>query len=41
MAQRASRRGSHAPVRGITTYIIEDTEEARKNFLASGGLRST
>jgi 5-methyltetrahydrofolate--homocysteine methyltransferase len=30
-------RLSHALVRGITTYIIEDTEEARQNALASGG----
>src|SRR4029077_6398381 len=30
-------RLSHALVRGITTYIIEDTEEARQNFAATGG----
>ncbi len=30
-------RLSHALVRGITTYIIEDTEEARQNYVASGG----
>jgi 5-methyltetrahydrofolate--homocysteine methyltransferase len=30
-------RLSHALVRGITTYIVEDTEEARLNCVARGG----
>ena len=30
-------RLAHALVRGITTYIIEDTEEARQDALARGG----
>ena len=34
-------RLSHALVRGITTHIIEDTEEARQNFVRAAGARST
>ena len=36
-AGTVEERLSHALVRGITTYIIEDTEEARQNAAASGG----
>jgi 5-methyltetrahydrofolate--homocysteine methyltransferase len=36
-AGTVAERLSHALVRGITTYIIEDTEEARQHFAASGG----
>jgi 5-methyltetrahydrofolate--homocysteine methyltransferase len=36
-AGTVEERLSHALVRGITTYIIEDTEEARQDAAASGG----
>ncbi len=32
-----AERLAHALVRGITTHIIEDTEEARQSFAAGGG----
>ena len=32
-----NQRLSHALVHGITQWIVEDTEEARQNLLASGG----
>ena len=35
-AATVEERLSHALVRGITTYIIEDTEEARQNVRAAG-----
>ena len=32
-----SRRLSHALVHGITTFIVEDTEEVRQKIAARGG----
>jgi 5-methyltetrahydrofolate--homocysteine methyltransferase len=36
-AQTVEKRLAHALVHGITTFIVEDTEEARQKIAASGG----